>query len=111
MNSQLGYSVVNLSKLHLTKGQVQALEKGITFCPTHNQPGYTEIWNDLEECFRRLRIKCHFDGIIKEEDPNNGRFKSKRQWTPSQWEDLILDTFIKTIKTDVIMKTVHKPEP
>ena len=31
--SQLGFLVVNLSKIHLSNAQVQALEKGLTFCP------------------------------------------------------------------------------
>ena len=67
--AQLGHSVVNLSNLHLTKPQMEALEKGLTFCPTPYDPDIVDIWNDLEEFFRCLKIKCYFAEVIT--DPEN----------------------------------------
>jgi hypothetical protein len=66
LNSQLGHSVVNLSNVHLYKDQIAALEKGLTFCPSPGMPDITNIWNDLEDFFRRLRIKRYFDEFLEE---------------------------------------------
>ena len=33
MQSLIGHTVVNISEVHLTKHQVEALETGLTFCP------------------------------------------------------------------------------
>jgi hypothetical protein len=70
-SSQLGHSVVNLSNVHLYKDQIAALEKGLTFCPSPGIPDITEIWTDMEEFFRRLRIRRYFDEIITEQGDND----------------------------------------
>ena len=74
-HSALGYSVVNLTNVHLTTAQISALEKGLTFCPTPPSPDISNIWGDLEDFFRRLRIKRYFDGVITEDDPYKGKFR------------------------------------
>jgi hypothetical protein len=102
INSQLGHSVVNLSNVHLLKDQVAALEKGLTFCPSPGMPDITNIWNDLEEFFRRLRIKRHFDEILEQEDHNINIFRNKSTWSPPEGQDTTLDLFIKTVKNELL---------
>ena len=62
--SQLGFSVVNLSSINETKDQITALEKDLTFCQTLVSPDISHIRNDLEDFFKRLRIKRYFDDVI-----------------------------------------------
>jgi hypothetical protein len=76
-DSQLGLSVINLSNLVLKPEQVKALEKGLTFCPTPAGPDISHIWCDMEEFFRRLRLKRFFDEIISDTDETSNKFKEK----------------------------------
>jgi hypothetical protein len=108
-SSQLGHSVVNLSNVDLTKPQVEALEKGLTFCPTPGLPQIQEIWGDLEEFFRRLRIKRFFDEIESQDNSEEKSFRNKSTWTPAEGQDAALDVFIKTVKTEVLSLKLDAP--
>jgi hypothetical protein len=108
-SSQLGHSVVNLSNVELTKSQVEALEKGLTFCPTPGRPQMHEIWGDLEEFFRRLRLKRYFDEIVLEDSNDEKSFRNKSTWTPPEGQDAALDIFIKTVKTEVLSLQLDAP--
>ena len=103
-SSQLGHSVVNLSNVHLYKDQIAALEKGLTFCPSPGITDITEIWTDLGEFFRRLRIRCYFDEICDQEDNDvtANKFKNKSYWSPPEGQDPTLDLFIKTVQNEVL---------
>ena len=85
-SSQLGFSLVNLSNTHLTKDHISALEKGLTFCPIPRSPDTTHLWNDIEEFFRRLRIKRYFDKILTD-DSERSPFNVKSTWTPPEGQD------------------------
>ena len=60
MESLIGHTVINLSDETLSKAQVSALEKGLTFCPTPGPPNKAQIWLDFKEFHRRLSLKYHF---------------------------------------------------
>ena len=60
MESLIGHTVINLSDETLSKAQVGALEKGLTFCPTPGPPNKAQIWLDFKEFHRRLSLKYHF---------------------------------------------------
>jgi hypothetical protein len=60
MEDYLGLSVINLSDVDLTEFQVNALSKGLTFCPTPWEPNMSDIIQNLESFFRRMRLKSHF---------------------------------------------------
>jgi hypothetical protein len=60
MEDYLGESVINLSDLELTPDQVSVLSKGLTFCPTPWEPDMSDIIQNLENFFRRMRLKSHF---------------------------------------------------
>ena len=60
MDSHIGHTVINLSDITLTESQVQALQKGLTFCPTPGPPNKAKIWTDFKEFHRRLCLKFHF---------------------------------------------------
>ena len=83
-HSQLGRSVVNLSSIPLTQGQIDALEKGLTFCPTPRSINLVQLWDDLDKFSRRLRLKKHFDGLPTEEDLYQGKFRNPSSWSPAE---------------------------
>ena len=101
--SLLGYSVVNLSDTPLSVAQIQALEKGITFCPTPGPPQITNLWGDLNEFFRRLRITRYFADIDDDVSPSYTPFRPKSDWTPPEGNDPVLDVYIKLVKTNFLM--------
>ena len=103
-SSQLGRSVVNLSSITLTQGQLEVLEKGLTFCPTPRNQNIVQIWDDLEKFCRRLRLKKHFDGVPESEDPYKGKFKNPSTWSPTEGVDVNLDLYIKSVKIDALMQ-------
>ena len=74
MEDYLGMSVINLSDHDLSEFQVSALSKGLTFSPTPWEPDMSDIIQNLESFFKRMRLKCHFydkesDGL--EDDLDN----------------------------------------
>ena len=101
--SLIGHSVVNLSSHRLTKTEVEVLEKGLTFCPTPRAPDIVDIWNHLEEFFRRLRIKRHFDEAPDLEDEDQHIFRNKSDWKPPEGTDPLLEAYIKTVKTELLL--------
>ena len=38
MRNLIGHTVINISDTHLTQSQTEALQKGLTFCPTPGPP-------------------------------------------------------------------------
>ena len=103
-SSQLGKSVVNLSSVTLTQSQMEALEKGLTFCPTPGNINIVNIWDDLEKFCRRLRLKKHFDGATEQNDPFKGKFRNPSTWSPADGADTTLDLYIKSIKMDTLVQ-------
>ena len=58
--SQIGHTVINISSTSLTRHQVTALEKGLTFCPTPGRTDKSQIWLDFKEFHRRLELTQYF---------------------------------------------------
>ena len=104
-SSQLGKSVVNLSSITLTQGQLEALEKGLTFCPTPGSVNIVKIWDDLDKFCRRLRLKKHFDGAIQQtDDPYKAKFRNPSTWSPADGADTNLDLYIKSVKMETLLQ-------
>ena len=110
-SSLIGHSVINISDLILSPKQVEVLEKGLTFCPTPGAPDIVDIWNYLEEFFRRLRIKRYFNEEHTDESEKKKIFKNKSDWSPPRGFDPILETYIKTVKTQVLLTQNKKSKP
>ena len=60
MSDYIGHSVINLSTKELSLDQTNALSKGLTFCPTPWEPDMCSIIDNLEDFFRKMRLKAHF---------------------------------------------------
>ena len=54
MDSLIEHTVINISNIDLTGAQIEALQKGLTFCPTPGPPKISLIWNDFKSFHRRL---------------------------------------------------------
>ena len=53
-------TVLNLSKIELTKDQLAVLSKGLNFCPTPDEPDPGQYKIDLDSLHRRLRLRARF---------------------------------------------------
>ena len=65
MSDYIGHSVINLSQKSLTLDQTNALSKGLTFCPTPWEPDMCSIIDNLEDFFRKMRLKAHFHKLAQ----------------------------------------------
>ena len=136
MDSYIGYTVINLSDTTLTKAQVSALEKGLTFCPTPDPPNKSLIWTDFNEFHRRLCLKFHFyndsqmlnhlsedeldlinfmaNNLDQEMDPNKDLhtgFVDKSTWKPNRVHQS-LDIFQRSFKLGLLnSKTKYNSRP
>ena len=129
MQSLIGYTVVNISKVHLTKHQVEALGKGLTFCPTPEPANKSTIWSDFKDFHRRLVLKHHFYNDNQLLDQNNHQlvpflsnnldenenpykqvhapFRNKSTWKPTNTH-ISLNVFKQAFKTNLLHSKIKK---
>ena len=99
--------VINLSSQTLDKHCLETLSKGLNFAPTPKPPDMNLIRTSLNELFRRLRLKVHFNDMEPIQNTNweiqqtiDRKFRNKSTWTPAPNADIVLDTFIEVIKRE-----------
>ena len=130
MKSLIGHTVVNISDSHLTKHQIEAPEKGLTFSPTPGPPNKSLIWIDFKDFHRRLVLKHHFyndnqlldqkdlelvqflsDNLDDNENPLkklHAPFRNKSNWKPTNTH-ISLNVFKQAFKTSLLhSKIKHK---
>ena len=112
-DSYIGHTVVNLSEVTLTKPQISALEKGLTFCPSPRyDPDLSIIWRDIKEFQRKLELKKFFhdnnENTFEESvsdppelDPNLQKFTFPSKWKPPIKTSTI-ESFITGLKSDLL---------
>ena len=131
--SQIGHTVINISSTSLTRHQVTALEKGLTFCPTPGRTDKSQIWLDFKQFHRRLELTQYFytnqppanDTDIDQEvidfmDMNAGnpiedsknktinqKFNPKSTWRPFP-SNKTLDSFQRAFKNDLLKSNLTK---
>ena len=54
MDSLIGHTVINISDIPLDTPQIEALQKGLTFCPAPGPPRKSMIWKDFKAFHRTL---------------------------------------------------------
>ena len=52
----IGHTLINISNITLTKPQMKALKKGLTFCPTPGPQDRSQIWLNFKEFHRHLQL-------------------------------------------------------
>ena len=60
MDSLTGHTVINMSDIPLDTPQIEALQKGLTFCTTPGPPQKSLIWKDFKAFHRGLVVQYHF---------------------------------------------------
>ena len=60
MDSLIGHTVINISDTPLDTPQIEALQKGLTFCPAPGPPQKSMIWKGFKAFHRRLVLQHHF---------------------------------------------------
>lgn len=97
-------TVVNLSEVNLSQGEINLLSRGLKFAPIPPRVNRFELKKDLEAFARRLRLKEFFYNSDEEEDefnPNQHRFKEKSTWNPPRNRDPALETYLSAVERDL----------
>ena len=96
---------MNISNIDSTGAQIEALQKGLTLCPSPGPPKKSLTWNDFKALHRRLVLQYHFyndNNILDSEDRElvnilagnldsehnpyqsiHAKFKPKSNWLPN----------------------------
>ena len=86
------------------------LTKGLFFCPTPRHLNKTEILDDLESYFRRLRLKEYFLDAQTEGEDNDAEtsFRTPSTWMSPKGRDAALETYIKRVRTDIELQLTKR---
>ena len=93
-------TVVNLSGVPLSDAELSLLSKGLSFCPTPPKPDAFKMEMDLEDFYRRLRLKEFFyrsDSEDAERPPLDPFKPKKKRWTPHVNREPALETYIQAV--------------
>jgi hypothetical protein len=101
------HTVVNLSNKPLTDSETSLLSKGLGFCPKPDKVNKTDLLEDMDSFYRRLRLCNHFyddsyadDSVNESEAVPAHTFKKKSTWQPKT-RDPTVECFIKAVNADV----------
>ena len=78
--SEIGKSVVNLSKITLKESEINLLEKGLNYIPTPKSTDNEHIRESTEKFARRLKLSYHFR---RSSYQVRHKFIPKSNWKPS----------------------------
>ena len=106
--SQLGNTVINLSKTHLGPFEHKLLEKGLNYIPTPRQVSTIPILEAVTKFERRLKLAYHFR---RSKFYHREKFVSKSSWSPDD-KDMPADIgeIIKKISDDISNIQVPNPQ-
>ena len=92
--------VVNLSKFPLSDSQRDLLALGPKFCPTPQALNSNQLYRDVEEGCRRVRLKeYHYDPDDDSDPSPPPKFYSPTYWAPPSGRDLAIDAFCATLQS------------
>ena len=80
--SRIHGKVKNLSSIELTEAQVTVLELGPKFCPVEHDINRARYQKDLNEGFRRMKLKAKFFPDMDTRTEEEKRFYVKSSWEP-----------------------------
>ena len=75
--------MINLTQKNVLRETFKLLNKNLNFVPTQNKK---ELHNQLDEFYKPIKLKAHFQDTCKQVDLSNeeNRFKSKsKHWVPT----------------------------
>ncbi|XP_072044331.1 uncharacterized protein [Amphiura filiformis] len=93
------------SDLPLSEDEREVLSKGLNFVPLENSVNEFDNRKDLEEFYRRLRLRWHFQDTESTQPSDQDPFLNLQQkqslWTPPTGENRTLDKFINVCRKDI----------
>ena len=93
------YSSQNLSGVVLSKDETNLLSKGLSFWPTPDHLNSNQLLDDLENYFRRLRLKDCFKNEADRKEENLFRSPSTRMLPNGR--DMTLEASVRGIRMEV----------
>lgn len=94
-------NVINLSNVNLSATELSLCSRGLSFCPTYGEFNEFQIFKDLDNFARNLRLKEYF-----RDQPQESRERipnaSDQSWTPNAQRNKYLDLYIELVQRDVI---------
>ncbi|CAN7939219.1 unnamed protein product [Ixodes hexagonus] len=99
-------NVMNLSNFTLSASEQKVLQKGLNFCPATGHHNEFQLFWDLENFARTLRLQEFFHGKETEE---RHPLSNPRQWAPNSQRDKYLDLYIESVQRD-ILKSFKDPK-
>ena len=102
------HTVVNISNIPLSNNKKDFLSRGLSFFPKPSKIDQFQLEQDIQQFFRRLRLKEFFHKLEGDNDEIPW-FRRKSKWTPPCNRDLALETYIKAIKNDIHRALDHDP--
>lgn len=99
-NQILTRNVMNLSSITLSQTQLSALSKGLNFCPATGGFNEFQLFKDLDNFARNMRLREFFHDRPAAEEARRP-LPSDKHWTPPTQRDNCLDMYIKAVQRDV----------
>lgn len=99
--------VFSALKITLPANEQRILQKGLKFCPVAGYHNEFQLFSDLENFARTLRLQEHFHNTQREERHSLPKL---RQWTPKPKRDKCLDPYNESMQWD-ILKSFREPKP
>ena len=82
----------------------------MNFVPTQNEINKKELHNQLDEFYRRIKLKAHFQDILKQIDLSNKKYRFERKskyWVLTKIHHTV-DTSIEATKKKDINEQLTK---
>lgn len=93
-------NVMNLSSITLSPAQMNVLSKGLNFCPATGGFDEFQLFKDLDNFARNMRLREYFYDHPATEEARR-TLPSYKHWTPPTQRDSCLDMYIKAVQRDV----------
>lgn len=93
-------TVINLSSAKLSASEISLLSKGLTFCPASGKFNEFQLYQDLDNFSRNLRLREFFH----DHKPSHITFpgSSQKSWSPPEQRDKHLEMYISAVQKDII---------
>ena len=105
-------NIINLTKHSFTKAEYKLLNKNLNFIPTPKVYNKNELDADLNDFFRRIKLKAYFkDTPNNKNDDENRLFKQNKnkKWTPPNNHHTI-NTYVEAVKKDIEQSKTVPPK-
>ena len=91
-------NVINVSKRHLSKGEISLLSKGLKFIPTPKHINKALIKEEIETYGRKLRLMWHYRNEEREITINP--FKKKSKFNPKR-KDTSIEIYLSCLEEEM----------